>query len=197
MHRMLDDAGKDALFRSARSHNGFLDQPVPPHVLDELYQLAKMGPTSANCSPLRLVFLVSPEAKARLAPALNAGNRAKTASAPVTCILAYDTRFYEWAARLFPHNPGLYDSFVQDARHAETTAFRNATLQAGYFLLAARALGLDCGPMSGFDEAQVNATFFPDGRFRVNFLCNLGMGDPAMLFGRLPRLEFDEACRVL
>lgn len=197
MNFMLDEPGKDALFRAARSQNGFLDQPVPQALLEELYQLAKMGPTSANCSPQRVVFLVSAQAKARLAPALNPGNLAKTASAPVTCILAYDTRFHELAERLFPHNPRLYDSFAHDPRHAETTAFRNATLQAAYFLLAARALGLDCGPMSGFDEAQVNASFFPDGRFRVNFLCNLGYGDASKLFGRLPRLDFDEACRVL
>lgn len=197
MQSTLDDAGKDALFRAARSQNGFLDKPVPPALLDELYALTKMGPTSANCAPQRLVFLVSPEAKAKLAPALNAGNLVKTASAPVTCILAYDTRFFELAERLFPHNPRLYDSFANDAHHAATTAFRNATLQAGYFLLAARALGLDCGPMSGFNEDQVNADFFPDGRHRVNFLCNLGYGDPAKLFARLPRLAFDEACTVL
>lgn len=194
---MLDAAGKDALFFSARSQNGFLDRPVPPALLKELYDLVKMGPTSANCSPQRLVFLVSPEAKARLVPALSAGNVAKTSSAPVTCVLGYDTRFFENAQRLFPHNPALYDSFANNPRHAETTAFRNATLQAGYFLLAARSLGLDCGPMSGFNEAQVNAAFFPDGRYRVNFLCNLGYGDPAKLFGRLPRLDFEEACTVL
>lgn len=194
---MLDKAGMHALFQGARSHNGFLDSPVPEALLRDLYDLVKWGPTSANCTPQRILFLVTPEAKARLLPALSPGNVAKTASAPVTCILGYDRRFHEHAETLFPHNPGLYDSFARDERHAETTAFRNATLQAGYFLLAARALGLDCGPMSGFDEDLVNTRFFPDGRCRVNFLCNLGQGDPARLFGRLPRLPFDQACSVL
>lgn len=194
---MLDKAGMEALFSGARSHNGFLDRPVPEALLRELYDLVKWGPTSANCSPQRILFLATPEAKARLLPALSPGNVAKTTSAPVTCILAYDRHFHEHAEALFPHNPGLYGSFARDERHAETTAFRNATLQAGYFLLAARALGLDCGPMSGFDEALVNQTFFPDGRCRVNFLCNLGQGDSAKLFGRLPRLAFEQACSVL
>lgn len=194
---MLSEAGLDVLFRHARSHNGFLDRPVAPQQLQALYELARMGPTSANCSPQRILFLTSPEAKAQLAPALNPGNQAKTASAPVTCVLAYDTRFFEHAQQLFPHNPRLYDGFAHEARHAEVTAFRNATLQAGYFLMAARALGLDCGPMSGFDEQRVNEAFFPDKRWRVNFLCNLGYGDTSRLFGRLPRLAFEEACRVL
>ena len=194
---MLDKAGMDALFHGARSHNGFLDRPVPEALLRELYDLVKWGPTSANCSPQRILFLATPEAKARLLPALSPGNVAKTMSAPVTCIMAYDRHFHEHAEALFPHNPGLYSSFARDERHAEITAFRNATLQAGYFLLAARALGLDCGPMSGFDEALVNQTFFPDGRCCVNFLCNLGQGDSAKLFGRLPRLAFEQACSVL
>ena len=194
---MLDKAGMEALFQGARSHNGFLDRPVPEALLRELYDVVKWGPTSANCSPQRILFLATPEAKARLLPALSPGNVVKTTSAPVTCILAYDRHFHEHAGALFPHNPGLYDSFARDERHAETTAFRNATLQAGYFMLAARALGLDCGPMSGFDEARVNQTFFPDGRCSVNFLCNLGQGDPSKLFGRLPRLAFEQACRVL
>ncbi len=194
---MFCKADIDALFEGARSHNGFLDQKVPEALLRDLYELMKWGPTSANCSPQRILFLTTPEAKARLLPALSPGNVAKTASAPVTCILGYDRRFHENAETLFPHNPGMYDSFARDERHAETTAFRNATLQAGYFMMAARALGLDCGPMSGFNEAQVNETFFPDGRCRVNFLCNLGRGDPDKLFGRLPRLAFNQACSVL
>lgn len=194
---MLDQAGMDALFRNARSQNGFLDRPVAPALLRELYELMKWGPTSANCSPQRIVFLTTPEAKARLLPALSPGNVAKTGSAPVTCVLGYDRRFYEHAESLFPHNPQMYGNFARDERHAETTAFRNATLQAGYFMLAARALGLDCGPMSGFNEEAVNAAFFADGRCRVNFLCNLGYGDPGKLFGRLPRLEFEQACTVL
>ncbi|MBS0505912.1 MAG: malonic semialdehyde reductase [Proteobacteria bacterium] len=194
---MLDKAGMDALFHGARSQNGFLDRPVAPALLRELYDLVKMGPTSANCSPLRVIFLTSAEARQRLLPALSPGNVAKTTSAPVTCVLGYDTRFYEHARQLFPHNPQMYDGFAGNAAHAQTTAFRNATLQAGYFILAARALGLDCGPMSGFDESAVNASFFADGRFRVNFLCNLGYGDRAKLFGRLPRLPFDDACTLL
>jgi 3-hydroxypropanoate dehydrogenase len=194
---MLDEAAKDALFKAARSQNGFVDRPVAPALLRELYALVKMGPTSANCSPQRIVFVVSAEGKARLLPTLSPGNAAKTASAPVTCVLGYDSRFYENAERLFPHNPRLYDSFAGNARHAETTAFRNASLQAGYFMLAARALGLDCGPMSGFNEEQVNEAFFPEGRVRVNFLCNLGYGDPSKLFERLPRLAFEEACTVV
>ena len=194
---MLDKAAVDALFNSARSQNGFLAQPVDEAQLRSLYALMRMGPTSANCSPLHIVFLTTPEAKARLAPALSPGNQVKTASAPVTGVLAYDTRFYELAERLFPHNPQLYESFANNAAHAQTTAFRNGTLQAAYFMMAARTLGLDCGPMSGFNEQQVNETFFADGRYKVNFLCNLGYGDPTKLFPRLPRLDFNEACEVL
>ena len=187
----------DALFHHARSQNGFTDTPLDPGVLRELYDLVKMGPTSGNCSPLRLVFLTTSEARARLTPALSPGNQAKTASAPVTALLAWDSHFYERAERLFPHNPQFYQTFAQNAAHAEVTAFRNASLQAGYFLLAARAVGLDCGPMSGFNETLVNETFFPDGRYRINFLCNLGYGDANKLFPRLPRLDFEEACEVL
>ena len=195
---VLDTAGADALFLNARSQNGFLaDRPVEEATLRRLYDLMKMGPTSANCSPLRVVFLTSAEARARLVPALSPGNVAKTSSAPVTALLAWDTRFFEQASRLFPHNPQLYDGFANNAEHAHATAFRNATLQAGYFLLAARAVGRDCGPMSGFNEALVNSTFFPDGQYRINFLCNLGYGDPEKLFGRLPRLAFEEACELL
>lgn len=193
---MLDDAGKDRLFRRARTHSTFLPQPVPRALLQELHELTRMGPTSANCCPQRVVFLVSAEAKARLTPALNPGNVAKVASAPVTAVLGWDTRFFEHGHRLFPHNPQAYDGFVRDPVLAHETAFRNASLQAGYFILAARSLGLDCGPLSGFNPAEVNARFFADGRYRVNFLCNLGHGDPASLFDRLPRLDFDEVCDV-
>ncbi len=195
---LLDQHGADALFNTARSQNGFLpNRPVAPETLHRLYDLMKMGPTSGNCCPLRVVFLASDEAKARLTPALSAGNVVKTASAPVTALLAYDTRFYEQAERLFPHNPTFYDVFANNAELAHTTAFRNSSLQAGYFMLAARAVGLDCGPMSGFNEALVNSTFFPDGQYRINFLCNLGYGDSDKLFDRLPRLTFEEACEVL
>ncbi|MDR2334301.1 MAG: malonic semialdehyde reductase [Burkholderiaceae bacterium] len=194
---MPENFSVDTLFNHARSQNGFQNTPVAEDVLRRLYDLMKMGPTSANCSPMRVVFLTTAEARARLTPALSPGNVTKTASAPVTALLAWDTRFHDHAERLFPHNPQLYRTFADNAAHADRTAFRNATLQAGYFLLAARAVGLDCGPMSGFDEALVNETFFPDGRYRINFLCNLGHGDPSKLFARLPRLDFDEACQVL
>lgn len=194
---LLNQHGVDTLFNQARSQNGFQDRPVEPQVLRALYDLVKMGPTSANCCPLRVIFLTSAEAKQRLTPALSPGNVVKTASAPVTALLAYDTRFYEQAAKLFPHNPQFYDGFANNAELAQSTALRNATLQSGYFLLAARAVGLDCGPMSGFNEALLNSSFFPDGQYRINFLCNLGYGDPEKLFGRLPRLSFEEACEVL
>lgn len=194
---LLNQHGVDTLFNQARSQNGFQDRPVEPQVLRALYDLVKMGPTSANCCPLRVIFLTSAEAKQRLTPALSPGNVVKTASAPVTALLTYDTRFYEQAAKLFPHNPQFYDGFANNSELAQSTALRNATLQSGYFLLAARAVGLDCGPMSGFNEALLNSSFFPDGQYRINFLCNLGYGDPEKLFGRLPRLSFEEACEVL
>lgn len=194
---MLDDAGKDALFRLARTHNRFSARPVPPALLRELHELTALGPTSANCSPQRVIFVVSAEAKARLMHAMSPGNVAKVASAPVTAVLAWDSRFYEHGPRLFPHNPSAHEAFARDPAQAHTTAFRNASLQAGYFILAARALGLDCGPLSGFQETLVNTTFFPEGRYQVNFLCNLGYGDASGLFGRLPRFDFNEVCDVL
>ena len=165
----------------------------------EAYDLAKLGPTSANTSPMRLVFVKSPEAKARLRPALSPGNVAKTMAAPVTAIVADDMRFYEYIPKLFPHNPKFADLFTQPGKEefTRTTAFRNSTLQAGYFILALRALGLDVGPMSGFDNAKVDAEFFPDGRLRSNFLINIGHGDPAVLHPRHPRLTFEEACRII
>lgn len=196
---MIDDHALDTLFRSARTANGFLDRPVSDAQLRQLYDLMKMGPTSANCQPARLVFLRSAAAKERLRPALSAGNLAKTMAAPVTVIVAYDTRFQEHLPRLFPHDQTAKSWFDGDAKQAvrATTAFRNGTLQGGYLILAARAVGLDCGPMSGFDNAKVDAEFFPDGRVKSNFLCNLGVGDPGKLFPRGPRFEFDEVCTVL
>lgn len=193
---VLDAAGADLLFRDARTYNSFQDRPVAPETLRALHDLMKWAPTSANCSPLRIEFLVSAAAKNRLAPALAEGNRAKTLAAPVVAILAYDTRFFDLLPKLFPHNPQAREWFAGQP-NAEPTAFRNSSLQGGYFILAARALGLDCGPMSGFDNAKADAEFFPDGRFRSNFLCNLGYGDKASLFPRGPRLSFDEACRIL
>ncbi|HKY95666.1 MAG TPA: malonic semialdehyde reductase [Kiloniellales bacterium] len=191
----LDDAALDQIFREGRTYNRFRDEPIDTARLRQAYDLAKMGPTSANCQPMRLVFVVSKEAKERLKPALSAGNRDKTMAAPATAIVAYDTRFYDELPRLF-HDPDARNWFAGKAKHAETTAFRNGSLQGAYFILAARAVGLDCGPMSGFDNAKVDAAFFPDGRFRSNFLINLGVGDRSSLFPRNPRLAFDEACRI-
>ena len=193
---MLDEKTLAILFREARSQNGFLAKPVSRHLLVDLYDLLKMGPTSANCSPIRIIFLTTAVAKARLIPALNSGNVEKTLSAPVVAILGYDLRFYQRVTQLFPHRPTMYDGFADSVTLAESTAIRNGTLQAAYLLIAARALGLDCGPMSGFDESAVNRQFFPDGHVRVNFLCNLGYGDSSKVFPRLPRLPFDDACSI-
>lgn len=192
---VLDDAALDQLFRDARTFNRFEDRPVEPDLLRRVYDLARMGPTSANCQPMRVVFVVSAEAKEKLKPALSAGNRDKTMAAPATAIVAHDLRFYDELPRLF-HDPGARSWFTGSEAHAERTAFRNGSLQGAYFLLAARALGLDCGPMSGFDNAKVDAAFFPDGRCKSNFLINLGYGDRSSLFPRNPRLAFDEACRI-
>ena len=195
---MLDDRALDVLFRSARTHNAFTDKPVTDDDLNRLYDLMKWGPTSANCSPARIVFVRSAAAKEKLKPALSAGNLAKTMTAPVTAIIAWDTLFYDLLPRLFPHDQTARSWFAGKGKEkaAEVAAFRNGTLQGGYFILAARAVGLDCGPMSGFDNAKVDAAFFPDGRFKSNFLCNLGHGDPKGLFPRSPRLAFDEACQI-
>ncbi len=196
---MLDDRALDVLFRTARSHNGWQPGDVSDDQLRQLWDLMKLGPTSANCSPARILFLRSREAKERLRPALSAGNLDKTMAAPVTAIIGYDTRFYELLERLFPHNPAATSWFTGEGKAglAQTTAFRNGSLQGAYFIIAARTIGLDTGPMSGFDNAKVDAAFFPDGRIKSNFLCNLGVGDPAKLYARSPRLAFDEACRIL
>jgi 3-hydroxypropanoate dehydrogenase len=186
----------DQLFRKARTHSGWLPKPVPTELLREVYDLARFGPTSANSSPARFVFVTTPEAKQRLRPALSAGNLEKTMAAPVTVIIAYDTEFHEHLPKLFPHRD-MRSIFAGNAALIEATAFRNSSLQGGYFILAARALGLDCGPMSGFDAAKVNAEFFPDGKWKANFLCNLGYGDPGKLLPRSPRLSFEEACVIL
>ncbi len=184
------------LFREARTHNAWLPKRVPVEALRAAYDLARWGPTSANSSPARFVFLESEAAKARLLPALAPLNVEKTKAAPVTAIIAWDAEFYEKLPKLFPH-ADMRAHFAGNQAVAEETAFRNSSLQGGYFIIAARAVGLDCGPMSGFDKAKVNAEFFPDGKWKVNFLCNLGYGDHSKLFPRSPRLGFDEACRVL
>jgi 3-hydroxypropanoate dehydrogenase len=186
----------DQLFREARTHSAWLPKRVSIEKLREAYELARMGPTSANSSPARFVFLESEAAKARLLPALAPLNVEKTKAAPVTAIVAWDTEFHEKLPKLFPH-ADMRSYFVGNKALIDETAFRNSSLQGAYFILAARAVGLDCGPMSGFDPARVNAEFFPDGKWKANFLCNLGYGDSSKLFPRNPRLEFDEACRVL
>lgn len=191
----LDDAAFDQLFRQARTYNAFSGE-VDDATLHRLYDLLKWGPTTANTCPARFVFVRSPEAKARLEPALDDGNRAKTMAAPCVAIVAYDMAFYEKSPVLFPHTDSRswFDTKPDDA--LETIALRNSSLQGAYLILAARALGLDCGPMSGFDNAKVDAAFFAGTRIRSNFLVNLGHGDPASLFPRSPRLGFAEACRI-
>ena len=186
----------DQIFRKARTHSAWLPKRVSLETLKEVYDLARMGPTSANASPARFIFLESEAAKARLLPALAPLNVEKTKTAPVTVIIAWDTEFHEKLPKLFRHYD-MRSFFVGNQALIEETAFRNSSLQGGYFILAARALGLDCGPMSGFDAAKVNAEFFPDGKWKANFLCNLGYGDPAKLFPRNPRLAFEEASQVL
>jgi 3-hydroxypropanoate dehydrogenase len=185
----------DQLFRSARTQNKWQDRPVPDSTLQELYDLLKWGPTSANGMPGRFVFLRTPEAKEKLRPALSAGNLDKTLSAPVVCIVAHDLKFYDRLPYLFPHADAR-SWFAGNERLAETTAFRNGTLQGAYLIMAARSLGLDVGPMSGFDNAKVDQAFFAGTDWRSNFLVNLGYGDPSGLFDRSPRLSFDEACRL-
>lgn len=189
----LDDKALAALFTEARTHNGWSDQPVTDAELQKIYELTRMGPTSANCSPARFVFVRSAEAKEKLRPALSSGNLEKTMAAPVTVIAAIDAQFFEKLPELFPHADAK-SWFTSSPAVAEETAFRNATLQAGYLILAARSLGLDTGPMSGFDKAKVDQAFFTGTSWKSNFLINIGHGDPAKLFGRLPRLPFDEAC---
>jgi 3-hydroxypropanoate dehydrogenase len=191
----LDTSALDQLFRTARTHNGWLPKAVSDDELRAIYELMKWAPTSANCSPARIVFVRSREAKERLRPALSPGNLEKTMAAPVTAIIGYDLEFYEKLPQLFPHADARA-WFAGKPAVIETTAFRNGSLQGAYFILAARAVGLDCGPMSGFDNAKVDAEFFAGTSVRSNFLCNLGHGDPAKLFARSPRLAFDDACRI-
>lgn len=190
----LDDTALKQLFLDARTQNTWQPTPVPDALLIELYDLTRMAPTSANCSPARFVFVRTPEGKERLKPALSAGNLAKTMQAPVTVIVGTDYAFYEKLPQLFPHADAK-SWFVGNPPLIEATAFRNASLQGAYLMLAARALGLDCGPMSGYDAAKVDAEFFAGTTIRSNFLINLGYGDPAGLFPRSPRLAFDDACQ--
>lgn len=191
----LDDTPLGLIFRNARTHSKWLDKPVADDLLRRAFELARMGPTSANCQPMRVVFVRSPAAKAKLEPAMSSGNRAKTMAAPATAIFAMDMEFYENLPRMF-HDPEARSWFAGKPKAIATNAMRNATLQAAYFIIAARALGLDCGPMSGFDNDKVDAAFFAGTSFKSNFLCNLGYGDPAALHPRNPRLAFDEACVI-
>jgi 3-hydroxypropanoate dehydrogenase len=195
---MLDDQALDTIFRTARSHNGFSGE-VSDAQLRQLYDVVKWAPSTMNTQPMRVVFVRSAEGKQKLAPALSPGNLDKTLAAPVIAILAWDTRFFENMPRMFAHRPQAIELFQgpEKAAHAEKTAFRNASMQGGYFILAARALGLDVGPMSGFDNAKLDAAFFPDGRWKSNFICNLGKGDASKVMPRLPRLEFEEACKIV
>jgi 3-hydroxypropanoate dehydrogenase len=194
---VLDNEGLDLIFGKARTHTVWLDKPVEDALLRQVYDLARMGPTSANMCPLRIVFVKSREAKERLKPALDPGNVAKTMAAPVTAILAMDVHFYEQLPKLFPHaDARSWFAHLPD-NVLEYIALRNSSLQGAYFMLAARALGLDCGPMSGFNNARVDAEFFAGTTVKSNFLCNLGYGDASKLHPRSPRLSFEEACQIV
>jgi 3-hydroxypropanoate dehydrogenase len=205
MSTPLSNEALDTLFRQARTHNVWLDAPVGDDVLAELYELMKFGPTSANSCPARMLFLRTKEAKQRIVPALSPTNVSKALQSPVIAIVGYDLQFFEELPKLFPNNPGARDWFSKSPELAEITAFRNGSLQGGYFIMAARSLGLDCGPMSGFDNEKVDAEFFTSsagnpGAFhqvKSNFVCNLGYGEATKLFPRNPRLPFEDACRLL
>jgi 3-hydroxypropanoate dehydrogenase len=195
MTTVLDAASLSQLFTDARTHSQWQDKPVEEATLEAIWDLAKMGPTSANCSPARIVFVSSPAAKERLKPCLAEGNVDKTMAAPVTAIIAHDMVFYDRLPELFPP-ADMRSYFAGNDDLIASTAFRNASLQGAYFIIAARAMGLDCGPMSGFDHDAIDAAFFADSEVKSNFLCNLGYGDAAGLYPRSPRLSFADACRV-
>lgn len=194
---MLDTNALDVLFNEARTHTVWQDKKIDPALLRQVYDLTKMAPTSANCQPLRVTYVVSAEAKEKLKPFLDKGNVDKTMTAPATAILAMDMKFYDYMPRWAPHAPTMKDYFASNAKRVEDTAFRNSSIQGGYFILAARALGLDCGPMSGFDNNTLDAAFFTGTSIKSNFLCNLGYGDASKLHPRAPRPGFDEFCKVL
>jgi nitroreductase len=196
MKKPLDDTALDTLFREARSYNRWSAEPVPASSLRALYDLLKFGPTSVNCSPARFVFVTSAAARARLVECLSPGNVVKVEQAPVTVIIGMDEQFYEKIPQLFPHRPEA-GNFFKDPAVGRVHMMRNATLQGAYLMLAARALGLDCGPMSGFSNEKVDAAFFAGTPIKSNFLCALGHGTSEMLFARAPRLSFEEACRTV
>lgn len=211
MSKVLSDEVMDQLFREARTHNAWLNRPVTDDTLQQMYALMKWAPTSANACPARFLFLRTRQAKERLLPALSPGNVEKTMTAPVTVIIGYDLLFFNKLGRLFPQSPAMQNLFAANPQLVETTAKRNSSLQGAYLIMAARSIGLDCGPMSGFDNAKVDEEFFgagkecegceqeffPSGHVKSNFLCNLGYGDPSKLYPRSPRLEFAEACTLL
>ncbi len=193
---MLDQTTLETLFTQARTHNGWQDRPVSSAQLRQLYDLLRWGPTSANCEPARFVFVTGADAKAKLVAFMSPGNADKVRAAPVTAIIGMDMAFYDKLPQLFPHADAR-SWFAGNQALIDATAFRNSSLQGAYQMLAARALGLDCGPMSGFDADQINAAFFADSVVKVNFVCSLGYGDPSKLFARSPRLSFDEACTII
>jgi nitroreductase len=197
MKKPADDYALDLIFRNARSYNRWEKKEVSDETLEAIVDLMKWGPTSANCWPLRVVFIKSNEAKKRLEPHVGEFNRVKVLTASAVAILAWDTKFYDRIPEFFPHNPGAREWFSDDPEGAHTTAFRNSSLQGAYFMIAARALGLDCGPMSGFDNESLDKDFFPDGQFKSNFICSLGVGSSEELFGRSPRPAFDTVAKIL
>ena len=185
----------EQLFDNARTHNGFKPEPIPEATLRQLYDLLKWGPTSANCSPARFIFVSSPEGKEKLLGGMSPGNQDKTRSAPVSVVIGMDMAFFEKLPQLFPHADAK-SWFVGNQPMIDATAFRNSSIQGGYLIVAARSLGLDCGPMSGFDAAKIDAAFWAGTSVKTNFVCNLGHGDASKLFARSPRLSFEEACSV-
>jgi len=193
---MIDSHSLDLILRGARTHNVFRDKPDSDTQLRQIHEIMKWGPTSTNCQPARIVFVRTQEGKDKLRPALSPGNTDKTMAAPITAIIAYDSQFYEHMPRVFPHNPAAQSLYSGEDKkeHALRTAFRNGSLQGAYFIIAVRALGLDAGAMSGFNNALVDQAFFPDGRFKSNFLCNIGYGDHSKLFNQNPRFDFEDIC---
>ena len=196
MHHAISDDALEQLFRAARTQNAWQNKPVSQTLLHALYDLMRMGPTSANCSPARLVFITTLEGRERIKPFLAPNNVVKVMQAPVTVIIGHDLEFYEKLPQLFPHADAR-SWFLGNEKLIQSTAFRNGTLQGAYLIMAARAVGLDCGPMSGFDNDGVDKAFFPGSATKSNFICSLGYGDPSAVFPRSPRLPFDEACQIV
>ena len=193
----LTDAGLDVIFRTARTQNSWSPQAISEELLGRVYDLAKLGPTAANSCPARFIFVVSKDGKEKLRPALSAGNLDKTMAAPVTAIIGYDMKFYDQLPELLPHVDARSWFAGKPEAVIQETALRNSTLQGAYLMIAARALGLDCGPMSGFDAAALNAAFWPDGQVKANFICNIGYGDDQKIFPRSPRLPFERSCKII